>query len=544
MEHLLITGGEEYLPFARSRIKALRAAGLTYASQQFDIEGTSVEVRIMPGQEYIALDGGLVLLGSIEGGRYVVRGKVSGSKGPWKVLSRLEGVDAPAPPSLIVPDMEWHAPPGKIYSLTQGAHREPGSTNKRGWIYIDRVTAGGKIKAGQLNFELISTGASVLPFAAVDDGKKGLFIIVPKGTFFVNLTNPVNGLYLRDPADRYTYWTCRHTAAPVDGEDPVFTDLPDLPNDYPETQYSGANQAISYIARVGPNKFCYLSLISYDPAIRGRIPYTSYNSKAEIVVTDGFTTFAKFPFKHLMEPAGLTGWSFGGEPWIWGFESLGQADYLGRGKVLFSLQTNRRVSWNADVGGVPTPSTYVVATTDYLLFDVNTGSMTRRYFPSHLDYEIPLNFPKYMEDQPPAFPKVLGAGSIGYLNFSQSGTLPLVLTYSLDEGLSWATREIHSLDAAGAPTNIARGPGGLSLSLEAERPITFDETGAVKSKGALTALLFVVDRGLMEFRTTDLGDSWEERGVVAPPDTPIQELSHIVYPRRRWLEELIDGVQP
>lgn len=57
MEHKLISGGEIYLPFARSRIKALRAAGLKYASQQFEIDGCSVKVRIEPGHEYISLSG-------------------------------------------------------------------------------------------------------------------------------------------------------------------------------------------------------------------------------------------------------------------------------------------------------------------------------------------------------------------------------------------------------------------------------------------------------------------------------------------------------
>lgn len=46
------------MPFARSRIKALRAAGLKYASQQFEIDGCSVKVRIEPGHEYIVLSGG------------------------------------------------------------------------------------------------------------------------------------------------------------------------------------------------------------------------------------------------------------------------------------------------------------------------------------------------------------------------------------------------------------------------------------------------------------------------------------------------------
>ena len=57
MEHKRITGGEHLLPFARSRIRALRATGMLYASQQFEIDGFSVRVRIEPGHEYIMLDG-------------------------------------------------------------------------------------------------------------------------------------------------------------------------------------------------------------------------------------------------------------------------------------------------------------------------------------------------------------------------------------------------------------------------------------------------------------------------------------------------------
>jgi len=58
MEHKLITGGEQWLPFARSRIKALRATGLAYASQKFEVEGALIDVRIEPGHEYIRIEGG------------------------------------------------------------------------------------------------------------------------------------------------------------------------------------------------------------------------------------------------------------------------------------------------------------------------------------------------------------------------------------------------------------------------------------------------------------------------------------------------------
>lgn len=58
MEHKLISGGEQYLPFARSRIKALRAMGSSYASQRFDMDDGVVEVRIAGQQDYITLTGG------------------------------------------------------------------------------------------------------------------------------------------------------------------------------------------------------------------------------------------------------------------------------------------------------------------------------------------------------------------------------------------------------------------------------------------------------------------------------------------------------
>ena len=59
MEHRLITGGFEYLPFARSCIQKLKNTGLTYASQTYEIDGVNINVRIANGQEFIRIDGGL-----------------------------------------------------------------------------------------------------------------------------------------------------------------------------------------------------------------------------------------------------------------------------------------------------------------------------------------------------------------------------------------------------------------------------------------------------------------------------------------------------
>lgn len=56
MEHKSILGGEQWLPFARSRINALRATGVAYAAQKYEIDGVSIRVRIEPGQEYISIE--------------------------------------------------------------------------------------------------------------------------------------------------------------------------------------------------------------------------------------------------------------------------------------------------------------------------------------------------------------------------------------------------------------------------------------------------------------------------------------------------------
>lgn len=60
MEHkLLLGGGEKYLPFARSRIKALRAAGLEYATQRFLLPDARIRVQLVgPDVDYIEIIGG------------------------------------------------------------------------------------------------------------------------------------------------------------------------------------------------------------------------------------------------------------------------------------------------------------------------------------------------------------------------------------------------------------------------------------------------------------------------------------------------------
>ena len=55
--HITECSSPELLPFARARIKALRATGLKYASQKFDVNGARVDVRVVGDQDYINISG-------------------------------------------------------------------------------------------------------------------------------------------------------------------------------------------------------------------------------------------------------------------------------------------------------------------------------------------------------------------------------------------------------------------------------------------------------------------------------------------------------
>jgi len=61
VEHKIILGGEQFLPFARSCVAKLKKLGLPYADQSFEVEGASIKVRVEPGHEYIRIEGGPIM---------------------------------------------------------------------------------------------------------------------------------------------------------------------------------------------------------------------------------------------------------------------------------------------------------------------------------------------------------------------------------------------------------------------------------------------------------------------------------------------------
>lgn len=58
LTHITQCDDPKYLPFARSRIKALRATGLKYGSQQFEVDGVQVKVRIEGEHSFVSIVGG------------------------------------------------------------------------------------------------------------------------------------------------------------------------------------------------------------------------------------------------------------------------------------------------------------------------------------------------------------------------------------------------------------------------------------------------------------------------------------------------------
>lgn len=128
MEHKLITGGHQYLPFARSRIKAMRAVGLRYATQRFVLPDATVRVQIVDGTDYIELSGGTCELGMDSG---VVELSAIGSAAPGRFLpgilyetNKVAAYNAPF--VLTAPETYWRfnsGPTGQISGTLSSALR-------------------------------------------------------------------------------------------------------------------------------------------------------------------------------------------------------------------------------------------------------------------------------------------------------------------------------------------------------------------------------------------------------------------------------------
>lgn len=97
-EHLLLDGGEQFLPFARSRLRALRAAGLNYASQQFVVDETTIRVSVSGAHDYIRISSSGTSVSGLVGTGETQTETVDGDKKHYmtKFWPRADLVDAPS----------------------------------------------------------------------------------------------------------------------------------------------------------------------------------------------------------------------------------------------------------------------------------------------------------------------------------------------------------------------------------------------------------------------------------------------------------------
>lgn len=139
MEHRLILGGEQYLPFARSCVAKLKKLGLPYANQSFEVDGVSIKVRIEPGHEYIRLDGGY--------GLNLVTGVVNIPSFPGLFSTSVDPMDYP----------ENHKPVDLCRTQYNMAYESGYVAGTRGWWGKKRT----ENNSGQVTGEILISGKKI-----------------------------------------------------------------------------------------------------------------------------------------------------------------------------------------------------------------------------------------------------------------------------------------------------------------------------------------------------------------------------------------------
>lgn len=123
MEHLLIQGGDQWLPFARSCIKRLRATGVPYASQRFEAGDSSIKVRIAQEHSYIEITGAaLSFLSGVTRDCFTV--EVPDSVGV-PAYSALDSLKATAEARRLLPKNSDGSPPPTGFALNGRLHIAP-----------------------------------------------------------------------------------------------------------------------------------------------------------------------------------------------------------------------------------------------------------------------------------------------------------------------------------------------------------------------------------------------------------------------------------
>ena len=144
-EHIKRCDEPKYLPFARSRLRALRETGLEYASQVFEIGGSVVSISIKAGDGYISItgtsldtlymDSGLVDVISV--------GENSPNRYLPGVLHETDSVaQYNAPFSLVPPETQWRTKPAPPKNIGQISGDLDKGEEFKGRVPLDAQSAG------------------------------------------------------------------------------------------------------------------------------------------------------------------------------------------------------------------------------------------------------------------------------------------------------------------------------------------------------------------------------------------------------------------
>ena len=155
MEHLLIQGGEIWLPFARGRIRALKAAGLEYASQKFDMgDGSVVKVRYTPWDEYIDIQGTYT--------SYLIKHESTDAGDDYLLPSKPEFKAKKNGKDLDAGVMDWRGKGGRYLTYNPGTFQRYRLADK-----TDSFSLGGRSVLGAENGIWVSGNKIDTPFTVV-----------------------------------------------------------------------------------------------------------------------------------------------------------------------------------------------------------------------------------------------------------------------------------------------------------------------------------------------------------------------------------------
>jgi hypothetical protein len=457
MEHKLIyAGGWQYLPFARSRIKALRAAGLRYASQNFIVGDATVRVRISNQHDFISITAGVALFAiGTEDNHLVVRWKASDDYGDWTEHSRFE--HAYVHNLDLVPNIRVGR--ARNASISPRSTDTPGSNSgSTTYRFIDYFGVSRKLAAGPEAPYLAGGFWTLIAWVITTDAENNAFLLraeqLDVGTF-------PGGTFQK------IAWRCDRVAFGAN----TLTAMPAMYtfNSYNPSAHSGRGLKLlmtENVVYLGDGKWAYgMGGSSRNDGTRDA------DHKMALVVTDGFDTHTGYDVE-----AGLGG-TFGPDDF-----AMGGIAYMGSGRCL--------------VGGY--------GTHNMIDFDTTTGAMVSRTSPTDSGWGTTK-----------AVPMPMGADSACYwraVSISGPENSIAEFVYTTDRGVTWTARTIACEDRNGDPLTIEYYLGTTTV----RHPVVKDSGGTVTSTGELIAIFYVPGEGHVEFRTTDLGTTWRHNGVISP----------------------------